>query len=37
MTKLTPLLAATALAGVAAPGFAEVWDRPLAYSVANYH
>ncbi|MCS5602343.1 MAG: C4-dicarboxylate ABC transporter substrate-binding protein, partial [Paracoccus sp.] len=37
MTKLTTLLAATALAGVAAPGFAEVWDMPLAYSATNYH
>lgn len=38
MTKITHLLAATALtAAAAAPAFAETWDMPLAYPATNFH
>jgi len=37
MTKLTTLMAATALAGSATTAAAEKWDMPMAYAATNFH
>ncbi|MBM7067126.1 TRAP transporter substrate-binding protein [Actibacterium sp. 188UL27-1] len=37
MTRMTGLLAATALTAASAPALAETWDMPLAYAATNFH
>ncbi|MCV6591406.1 MAG: TRAP transporter substrate-binding protein [Silicimonas sp.] len=37
MSKLTTMLATTAMIAVAAPALAEKWDMPMAYSATNFH
>lgn len=37
MKRMTALLAATALGGIAAAAQAETWDMPVAYPATNYH